>query len=113
MTKRSFRPLSLSYRVAGRELDRAFWLRAIADTVHDEPEQEHHAMFLIAARRIHAYHGVPEADRTRTAMERSGDSATSTFPGSSCAKGVQEEAPQDGGQGAGHGPRAAVGDDAG
>ena len=62
-------PLDLVRRFADlamdtdRALDRAFWLRAIADTVHDEPEQEHHAMFLVAARRIHAYHGVTSKDR--------------------------------------------------
>lgn len=62
-------PLDLVRRFADlamdtdRALDRAFWLRAIADTVHDEPEQEHRAMFLVAARRIHAYHGVPKKDR--------------------------------------------------
>lgn len=46
-----------------RALDRAFWLRTIADTVQDEPEKERRAMFLVAARRIYAYHGVPKKER--------------------------------------------------
>ena len=46
-----------------RALDRAFWLRATADTIEDEPKAEHHAMFRVAARRIHATHRVPKKQR--------------------------------------------------
>ena len=46
-----------------RALDRAFWLRATADTIEDEPKQEHRAMFLVAARRIYATHRVPKKQR--------------------------------------------------
>jgi len=46
-----------------RALDRAFWLRSIADTIEDEPKQEHRAMFLVAARRIHTTHRVPKKQR--------------------------------------------------
>jgi len=46
-----------------RALDRSFWLRATADTIEDEPKQEHRAMFLVAARRIHATHRVPKKQR--------------------------------------------------
>ena len=47
-----------------RALDRSFWLRAIADTIDDEPTEEHRAMFLVAARRIHATHRVPKKHRS-------------------------------------------------
>ena len=46
-----------------RALDRAFWLRAIADTIKEQPTQEHRPMFLIAARRIHATHRLPKMQR--------------------------------------------------
>lgn len=46
-----------------RALDRAFWLRAVADTIEDEPSEEHRAMFLLAARRIHATHSVTKKQR--------------------------------------------------
>ena len=46
-----------------RTLDRAFWLRAVADTIEGEPPAEHRTMFLVAARRIHATHRVPKKQR--------------------------------------------------
>ncbi len=46
-----------------RTLDRAFWLRAVADTIEPEPTEQHRAMFLVAARRIHATHRVPTKQR--------------------------------------------------
>ena len=46
-----------------RYLDRAFWLRAAADIVEEEPFEEHRAMFLVAARRIHGTHRVTKRDR--------------------------------------------------
>ncbi len=46
-----------------RTLDRAFWLRATADTIEDEAAGEHRTMFLLAARRIHATHRVTKKQR--------------------------------------------------
>lgn len=46
-----------------RRLDRFFWLGAAADTVHAEDPSEHHALFRLAARRIHATHAAPHPDR--------------------------------------------------
>jgi hypothetical protein len=46
-----------------RALDRAFWLRAIADTITEQPPEQHRAMFLVAARRIHATHRVHKQQR--------------------------------------------------
>lgn len=46
-----------------RRLDRFFWLGAAADTVHAEDLAEHHALFRLAARRIHATHAVPHRER--------------------------------------------------
>ncbi|MDP6943216.1 MAG: hypothetical protein QF464_03620 [Myxococcota bacterium] len=46
-----------------RAMDRAFWLRAVADTITEQPAGEHRTMFLIAARRIHATHRVPKKQR--------------------------------------------------
>ena len=43
-----------------RAMDRAFWLRAIADTITEQPTNEHRANFLVAARRIYATHRVPK-----------------------------------------------------
>ncbi len=71
----AFDPMDLVKRfaelamVTDRALDRAFWLRAIADTIEDEPKEEHRAMFLVAARRIHATHRVPKSQRN-TATRR-------------------------------------------
>jgi hypothetical protein len=46
-----------------RALDRSFWLRAAADAIGAEPQEEHHALFCAAARRIHATHAVPKKQR--------------------------------------------------
>ena len=46
-----------------RTLDRAFWLRAIADTIEQQPKQAHRPMFLVAARRIHTTYRVPKKHR--------------------------------------------------
>ncbi len=46
-----------------RHLDRAFWLRAAADIIEEEPAEEHRAMFLVAARRIHGIHRVHKRER--------------------------------------------------
>jgi hypothetical protein len=46
-----------------RALDRAFWLRAIADTITDQPSEQRRATFTIAARRIHATHRVHKRQR--------------------------------------------------
>lgn len=46
-----------------RRLDRFFWLTATADVILDEDPAEHHALFRLAARRIHATRAVPHPDR--------------------------------------------------
>jgi hypothetical protein len=46
-----------------RTLDRSFWLRALADAIGAEPEDARHALFRVAARRIHATHAVPHGER--------------------------------------------------
>ena len=46
-----------------RAMDRAFWLRAVADTITEQPSEEHRAMFLVAARRVHAAYRVPKHQR--------------------------------------------------
>lgn len=46
-----------------RRLDRFFWLTAAADLVNDQEPDEHRALFLLAARRIHAHHAVHHRDR--------------------------------------------------
>jgi len=44
-------------------LDRSFWLQAAADIITEETSDEHRAMFLVAARRIHGIHRVTKKDR--------------------------------------------------
>jgi len=46
-----------------RAMDRAFWLRAIADTIEEQSTDEHRTIFLLAARRIYATHRVPKKQR--------------------------------------------------
>jgi len=46
-----------------RALDRAFWLRAIADTITEQPSEQHRAIFAIAVRRIQATHRVHKKQR--------------------------------------------------
>ena len=46
-----------------RQLDRFFWLGAIADTVCVEDKRSHEALFLLAARRIASTHAVPHKER--------------------------------------------------
>ena len=46
-----------------RAMDRAFWLRAVADTITDQPTEENRPMFLVAARRIHATHRIHKYQR--------------------------------------------------
>ncbi len=46
-----------------RALDHAFWLRATADTITDEPSEQHQTLFMIAVRRIHGTHRVPKKQR--------------------------------------------------
>ena len=46
-----------------RYLDRSFWLQAAADVITEEPSDEHRAMFLVAARRVHGIHRVNKKDR--------------------------------------------------
>jgi len=55
-----------------RALDRAFWLRASADTIQDQPTQEHRAMFIIAARRIQATHRLPKMQRNAATRRLAG-----------------------------------------
>ena len=43
-----------------RAMDRAFWLRAVADTLTEQPTNEHRAAFLVAARRIYATRRTPK-----------------------------------------------------
>lgn len=57
---RRFVDLALSTK---RQLDRAFWLRSVADTIGEEPPEHHRSMFLVAARRIHSTHRVPKEQR--------------------------------------------------
>ncbi len=62
-------PLDLTGRLADRSmaatstLDRSFWLRALSDAISAEPQQEHHALFRNAVRRIHATYCVSHSDR--------------------------------------------------
>ena len=46
-----------------RAMDRAFWLRAVADTITEQPTEESRPMFLVAARRIHATYRVHKYQR--------------------------------------------------
>lgn len=46
-----------------RAIDRAFWLRALADAINAQPEGERESLFRLAARRIHATHRIPHKDR--------------------------------------------------
>ena len=46
-----------------RRLDRFFWLDAAADTIAQQPPAQHQALFLNAAKRIHAAFHVSHADR--------------------------------------------------
>ena len=43
---------------SARALDRSFWLRALADAIDAQPEEERRALFRTAARRIHATYAV-------------------------------------------------------
>lgn len=46
-----------------RQIDRFFWLTAAADLVLDEDEDQHRALFRLAARRIYATRAVPPRER--------------------------------------------------
>ncbi len=48
---------------SSRTLDRSFWLRALADVVSAEPEEQRHPLFRVAARRVHATYRVPHRER--------------------------------------------------
>lgn len=43
---------------AHRTFDRLFWARALAELITEEEPNEHRRLFLIAARRVHATHGL-------------------------------------------------------
>ena len=48
---------------ADRQIDRLFWLGAIADHIRQQPGSRHTALLTFASRRIHAAFAVPYRDR--------------------------------------------------
>ena len=46
-----------------RRIDRFYWLTAAADVVLEQDEDQHQALFRLAARRVHATRAVPHRDR--------------------------------------------------
>lgn len=48
---------------ARRSLDRAFWTRALADSITAAPAPERQAHYAAAARRVHAAHSIPRRER--------------------------------------------------